>query len=465
MAVAHLPAPGRVPRIPLRLASLLGVARFRRAILCAGDVMYVQSPEMGVPLTFGSMRKPVVLHLHGAANPLVASRYIWARKSIMRRVYARLQKRMINASCRVFSVDEAGLRLGGMYLGEEGATRSCWCRYAWTRVCSARETGRRPGRPTVSLPPTRSSSSWGAWRKPRASSNSSTRSHYWRSALHPSDWSSSGTVHNAEPWRREHEDSGCMTGSCSSAGWSTISFHSWLQATDALVLPSAHEGLPTAVLEALACGIPVVATAVGDVPRLVHDGINGLLLHELSPQPLAQALDRVLAVVLVCGRCCCFGQRLLGGQRRVADQRIAVRSGERRGLTPWRAGPISGDGLCLRFGIDAEEKLKVPARCVLAIEFVTGSLAHGFTLPAMRRQPACLRREVCGIARVEDAARSSRLARSQTAAPSLEARTGVACANASTSASPNVSYNTDGNTRKAAPASSVSTARRSRHPR
>lgn len=63
-----------------------------------------------------------------------------------------------------------------------------------------------------------------------------------------------------------------------------------MNAADALLLPSAFEGMPITVLEALGCGLPVVATAVGEVPRLVRDGENGRLVRSRSAQELADSL-------------------------------------------------------------------------------------------------------------------------------------------------------------------------------
>ncbi len=59
-------------------------------------------------------------------------------------------------------------------------------------------------------------------------------------------------------------------------------------------LPSHSEGLPNAVLEAMAAGRPIVATAVGGVPELIDDGSNGLLVAVDDQPQLAAALRRII---------------------------------------------------------------------------------------------------------------------------------------------------------------------------
>ena len=66
-----------------------------------------------------------------------------------------------------------------------------------------------------------------------------------------------------------------------------------LAAADLFVLSSRHEGLPLAVMEALALGLPVVATAVGGVPEAVRDGIEGALVAPDDPAALADAVLRL----------------------------------------------------------------------------------------------------------------------------------------------------------------------------
>ncbi len=67
-----------------------------------------------------------------------------------------------------------------------------------------------------------------------------------------------------------------------------------LDATTVAVLSSRHEGLPRAVVEALAAGVPVVATAVDGTPEVVRDGHNGLLAGPGDVDGLAGAVVRIL---------------------------------------------------------------------------------------------------------------------------------------------------------------------------
>ena len=67
------------------------------------------------------------------------------------------------------------------------------------------------------------------------------------------------------------------------------------RAADASLLSSAWENFPHTVVEALAVGCPVIATAVGGVPEVVHDGENGLLVPPGEPAALAAAISRFFA--------------------------------------------------------------------------------------------------------------------------------------------------------------------------
>jgi glycosyltransferase involved in cell wall biosynthesis len=66
------------------------------------------------------------------------------------------------------------------------------------------------------------------------------------------------------------------------------------RAADASLLSSTWENFPHTVVEALAVGTPVVATAVGGVPELVRDGENGLLVPRGDAEALAEAIRRLV---------------------------------------------------------------------------------------------------------------------------------------------------------------------------
>lgn len=69
---------------------------------------------------------------------------------------------------------------------------------------------------------------------------------------------------------------------------------SFIASSDVLVLASDYECMPVVVMEAFVLGTPVVATAVGELPAVVHDGVDGLLVQPGRPELLAAALRQLV---------------------------------------------------------------------------------------------------------------------------------------------------------------------------
>ena len=67
-----------------------------------------------------------------------------------------------------------------------------------------------------------------------------------------------------------------------------------LRALDVAVMSSTYEGSPLAMIEYMACGVPIVATAVGGIPELIEDETHGLLVEARRPEQLAAAIRRLL---------------------------------------------------------------------------------------------------------------------------------------------------------------------------
>lgn len=67
-----------------------------------------------------------------------------------------------------------------------------------------------------------------------------------------------------------------------------------LAISNVFALPSLDEGMPMILLESTARGVPVITTAVGDVPKLITQGESGLIVPKEDPESLANAIEKLL---------------------------------------------------------------------------------------------------------------------------------------------------------------------------
>ena len=113
-----------------------------------------------------------------------------------------------------------------------------------------------------------------------------------------------------------------------------------LRGAAALVVPSIYEGMPLVVLEAMAAGVPVVASAVSGIPEVVVDGETGWLVPPEDPAALARALAAVLADPGEARR------RGEAGRRRVAERyRPAVAAASWRAAIERSSEGVGSEGV------------------------------------------------------------------------------------------------------------------------
>ncbi|MFT6926341.1 MAG: glycosyltransferase involved in cell wall biosynthesis [Psychromonas sp.] len=95
---------------------------------------------------------------------------------------------------------------------------------------------------------------------------------------------------------------------------------SWFAAANLLIHPSYSEGLGSVILEAMAAGLPVVASDAGGIPDIIDDGISGLLIEAGNSVQLAEAICRVESSLLL------RSNLLIGANKKLAMFDIAYTS-------------------------------------------------------------------------------------------------------------------------------------------
>ena len=107
-------------------------------------------------------------------------------------------------------------------------------------------------------------------------------------------------------------------------------------------LPSGRmEGIPVALMEAMASGVPVVATRLSGIPELVQDGVTGLLVEPRDPHGLATAMARLLEDDVLAAELARGARRLV--ERSFSLTREAQRLGDLFGESIDDAGATGGE--------------------------------------------------------------------------------------------------------------------------
>jgi glycosyltransferase involved in cell wall biosynthesis len=281
-------------RVPVRLKCLYWYARHRKRILNSGvDVLYVQQMEVALPFLFGRKRVPVVFHQHDVHNPASISRYPWGRLFPFRWFFELALRTILRRAQWSIVVDQRCLeraQRGGagnrVTLIQNCVDAGKFHPSEQLRVQKREELG-IDGRELVVVTSGRLEEVKRIDRALRALAVLGPADLCWRLLV-------AGEGSEREALGRLARELGVNA---------RVSFlghlpHQEMPAlynlADALLLPSRGEGSPLAVLEALACGTPVVATPVGAIPKIVQDGGNGFLLGDPTPPGVAAVIQRCL---------------------------------------------------------------------------------------------------------------------------------------------------------------------------
>jgi glycosyltransferase involved in cell wall biosynthesis len=113
-----------------------------------------------------------------------------------------------------------------------------------------------------------------------------------------------------------------------------------------------RDGLPIALLEAAACGLPLVSTAVAGIPDIVVDGVTGIIVPERDPEALAAAIDRLLADPELRRRMGQAARELAEGEfsQEVSGRRMVEAFAEAVGEPHPLPPPLAGEGVAERTG-------------------------------------------------------------------------------------------------------------------
>jgi glycosyltransferase involved in cell wall biosynthesis len=280
--------------IPLRLRSLYWYWRQRGKVLGSGaDVLYVHSPELALPFVFGRTRLPLVFHQHGSANPVLYTAYRWGRLFLFRWFFNLTLRIVFKRAEWIVAVDEDCAEQARRHGAGNRVTvlmNAVDANYFFPDTVRRHEKRRELGLgldERLVLVSGRLEEVKRIDRAIRAVS-----------LLASAGCPSKLMIVGEGTERRALEELAKQLGLSDRVLFLGRRLHREMpdlyNAADALLLTSEREGTPMVVLEALASGTPVVATAVGGVPELIRNGGNGFLAGDGSATSIASALEACL---------------------------------------------------------------------------------------------------------------------------------------------------------------------------
>ena len=278
--------------LPLRIYALFGYISNRNRILDSDvDLLYIHSPECALPFLFGRKRKPVVFHQHGSGNPVSTATYPWARNSLFRWIFDTIHKIIYRRSDWIIVIDR---------LCQNQATKY-GCRRKSSLLMNAvdssqfypNEKVRTRMRSTYNLSENETVILFVGRLEELKQVDRVIQSLSFLDSAVKARLLIAGTGSQ----RVALEELAVQAGVADKVIFLEKIPHNELplyyNMADLLALPSKMEGVPMVILEALSCGKPVLATAVGGIPDLITSGTNGMLIPEASASQIAKSIESI----------------------------------------------------------------------------------------------------------------------------------------------------------------------------
>jgi glycosyltransferase involved in cell wall biosynthesis len=282
-------------RVPMRLKCLLSFWRQRWRILQSGvDVLYIHAPEIALPFLFGIKRLPVIYHQHGSGNPVKMAKYSWARSIIFQKIYDFIIRTVHLRADWTIAIDRLCLdQARGNGIGHK---TSLIMNAIDTRKFYPNEEVRKEIREKLGIKDeTRVMMFAGRLEEGKRVDqvvasieflNGTRQNGQYRLFI-------AGDGTKREELKKIVINRGLGREVTFLGYVPNQELPKYYNMADVLILTSVMEGVPMVVLEALACGTPVVASRVGGISDIVRDQINGVTLDTIELPSLTAAIRQV----------------------------------------------------------------------------------------------------------------------------------------------------------------------------
>lgn len=275
---------------PYRIRFLLWLYRYRKKILeSEAQAIYVQTQETALPFVHKGI--PLVLRFAGAANPMKCSRFFWARAECLQRFYEiAISRYVLPRVSNIIAIDQKCADLGNKFGNHNhtfiplGVDRGVFNKKD-KKKCR-QDVGITSVGPVLVF-------------VGRLSKIKGLDLLIDSFELFHAKHSEAQLIVIGDGEERDSLQKYVVAKGLSSVRLTGNLAHDdvskFLNAADVFLITSIIEGVPNAMLEAMSCGLPVVATDVGGISEVLEHEVNGCLVNSKDPHVMVENIEKALA--------------------------------------------------------------------------------------------------------------------------------------------------------------------------